>query len=1412
MLGPSGRTGPRPPPTADVNVLDRQLEQGGDVEVNASAMRRDELIEWAKKLRESAHRVKSLRILCVPRGIMWSQYHYSQLQRNSDQGQHIYASPEHKMAVKIASANVQHHVVRTAFYKAVCAVVRRAPLEELVLGLRFSDSGCTMLSNALASTTSLKRLSFAGSHMGDARITILKPGLVSNNSLEELDLTACALSDEAACSVASVIKAHVDRRMALAFDGQLRCYPNTSLPPARAHLEHHAELRAIAREVDEQAGGLLHLEMAENKLTDKGARALCTALTYDRRLIFLSLRANQLTAAAETEIIPLMKEHQALLRVDLRQNTEPQLGILKLKRRVAPRVFSAALGFRPHPAASGPLSPSRTETSMPLWALREELPDSLGPTPMATPRQQSHQNHLHHQNNQYHQHHQSQHHAQHKQNQQQQFPPNSPGHMSTVSWGDLHLLVRGAPPTPVGAGGAGKSAAGAGAGRRRRDGTDGGGGSVADGGPDSPVVRITVEQPPPQQGQQEQQQQQQQRWQTGGPTGRLWGDREATLSGESAMAPGASGVYDTPQRRTGTGNGSGAAGTESDFVLQASGPAAAEAAAAAAAVVTGVPVALSSGDSFGFEAPGGAPVAAPHPDGLGNGIAEPVGAAPWQHDLMGGGAGGGVGPGPALGSNLGALPSTPVSMRAVRQPAAAAAGHGGQSPLLGRSPLTRVSGPATGVGGGGGSAGGGGGGGGTAGSVPWVWGRPVNPDGSDMVVLTATASPTRAQKPPSADRKPPSADRKQHQQQWPQQRPLSAPSPRQRAAAAPYPAAHEGPVGRSSNGISAGIAAAAAVACSHPSSPKPGWVKVPGGGVAWRAAPVPIAGLTAPHPQPQCSPQAAYSGPSSPTRGSVPAVFGLPGGPGSAFRGQAGTGSGVGAAGLTGGGGGQWQAAAGFPSMLHREGLAAGQGSYDYLFGPTGQPQRRRATPRRQAQEGPSAAGGSPGGAAVGDGGGGSLRRPRRWVEGRGWRGALGFGTSVAPHTRASSLSSPQATPTRHFPRHGVGAATLTSAAKSRSSGRAPLGRDSASTGAAGSGPGGSARKARNTPGHSNGLAFRKGRRIRAKRTRGPGSAMNDPPGRAVSSTPRRQARRAAAASGRRRFTAADTTTYDDSPAVLEALEQSLMQMAAEVTALEAAAAAAQADAAAAAEREAEQREAAIVDAGRVAAEAAERAAAAAEAARSAAVVAVDRAAAAERRAKDAIRRAAKAAASTAGPATAAAAAAPAAAEGRQPATQPSRAVQLPQPHQEVRQYEGAARGSGVNVNTIIQQLDRWCGLCDDALLRPPSPPPSPPGRVHAPSPQCQQQQQQAQPHAPQVLRVQSPVRPPSLQAKVQSRPRVSAVPLPQQQQQLPQRGRRPLIQQQEHELQQQQQQQQKVAPAGKVQTPCVTSSSPRRR
>jgi hypothetical protein len=70
--------------------------------------------------------------------------------------------------------------------------------------------------------------------------------------------------------------------------------------------------------------------ISSDQVTDAGAAVLCSALSLDRRLILLSLRANVLTAESESEFIALMRDHRALARVDLRQNPDPQMGILKV--------------------------------------------------------------------------------------------------------------------------------------------------------------------------------------------------------------------------------------------------------------------------------------------------------------------------------------------------------------------------------------------------------------------------------------------------------------------------------------------------------------------------------------------------------------------------------------------------------------------------------------------------------------------------------------------------------------------------------------------------------------------------------------------------------------------------------------------------------------------------------------------------------------------------------------------------------------------------------------------------------------------------------------------------------------------------------------------------------------------------
>lgn len=131
---------------------------------------------------------------------------------------------------------------------------------------RLSPSGYKLLSEGLARSSTLKRLSLAGSHLGDANLLLLQEGLENNCSLEELDLTACGLTDDGAACVASVVKRHADRRVTMAFHRHLREYPDASRGPAQAQAEHQEALGRAAREVDAACGGIMHIELAENEV------------------------------------------------------------------------------------------------------------------------------------------------------------------------------------------------------------------------------------------------------------------------------------------------------------------------------------------------------------------------------------------------------------------------------------------------------------------------------------------------------------------------------------------------------------------------------------------------------------------------------------------------------------------------------------------------------------------------------------------------------------------------------------------------------------------------------------------------------------------------------------------------------------------------------------------------------------------------------------------------------------------------------------------------------------------------------------------------------------------------------------------------------------------------------------------
>ena len=69
--------------------------------------------------------------------------------------------------------------------------------------------------------------------------------------------------------LAPCMQRHADRRVILAFHRHLREYPDISRDPAAARTAHQRALHAAAREVDAQCGGLMHIELAENKVSGR---------------------------------------------------------------------------------------------------------------------------------------------------------------------------------------------------------------------------------------------------------------------------------------------------------------------------------------------------------------------------------------------------------------------------------------------------------------------------------------------------------------------------------------------------------------------------------------------------------------------------------------------------------------------------------------------------------------------------------------------------------------------------------------------------------------------------------------------------------------------------------------------------------------------------------------------------------------------------------------------------------------------------------------------------------------------------------------------------------------------------------------------------------------------------------------
>ena len=368
--------------TTRMAVIGNQLQEG-NVEVNIGSMSSSDVLAFVDRLSLHTKRVSSLKLIVMPRGIGYSQYTFDAEQDPRAVRGKILQSEWHKDGVDLASATVQAKRCRHHLYSSLLSILLQSDIRELEIGMRLSPAGYRTLATAIARNGTLKKLSFRGSHMGDGLLALMKPGLEANTSLEILDLTACSITDRSVTLLASIIKTHTERRIVLGYHNHLRAYPDSSLAPRDSEALHRRELQQLAKGVDEQCGGLVHLELAENSVTDRGVADLCASLSFVRRLAMLGLRGNKITVESEEKVIELMKDHRALARVDLRQNgtKADNFGILKLAKPALSRPFYSALGYgRSNHQKTIALSPSHTNASIPFELL--EAPSS----PMVDPR------------------------------------------------------------------------------------------------------------------------------------------------------------------------------------------------------------------------------------------------------------------------------------------------------------------------------------------------------------------------------------------------------------------------------------------------------------------------------------------------------------------------------------------------------------------------------------------------------------------------------------------------------------------------------------------------------------------------------------------------------------------------------------------------------------------------------------------------------------------------------------------------------------------------------------------------------------------------------------------------------------------------------------------------------------------
>ena len=321
--------------------LHRALREGY-VELNLAPLSVDEMLLFAETVDDEFAPLKCLKLMSVFKGVVSDA-----AQRNlpeDDLALARYANPKHAQTLLKVGELLAHERVRKKFPRMLGRVVARAEhLQELEVGFLPSPDLVKRLAKALGLNQSLKSLSLAGSGIGDQGLQPVLTALKAHTHLEELVLTGCDLSDESGMGVAGLIKSHASRRAVAQWQVDLRKYP---VAPEKEDPELVKEEQLERSLALGRLGGLMYLDVGDNKLTDKSMDWVINALLLDVQLVVLNLRKNRLSAASLDGMMSLLKEHPRLARVDMRDNADKKMGILR-----GPGFFMITQGYVPEDQA-----------------------------------------------------------------------------------------------------------------------------------------------------------------------------------------------------------------------------------------------------------------------------------------------------------------------------------------------------------------------------------------------------------------------------------------------------------------------------------------------------------------------------------------------------------------------------------------------------------------------------------------------------------------------------------------------------------------------------------------------------------------------------------------------------------------------------------------------------------------------------------------------------------------------------------------------------------------------------------------------------------------------------------------------------------------------------------------------------